>query len=172
MIDAQFGMEAQDLNILRLIERNNKGVVIVVNKWDLMDKKTNTHKEFENQVRERIAPFTDIPVIFTSVTEKQRVLKALELAGQVYENRKRKISTSRLNQALLPVIQGTPPPAVRGNYIRVKYITQLPTPWPAFAFFCNHPQHVKEPYKRFLENKLRKFFNFTGVPITIYFRKK
>ena len=172
MIDAQHGMEAQDLNILHLIERNNKGVVLIVNKWDLVDKSSNTHKEYERKIKEKTAPFTDIPVIFTSVKEKQRVIKALESANQVFENRKRKISTSRLNQALLKVIQDTPPPSFRGSYIRVKYITQLPTKYPAFAFFCNYPQHIKEPYKRFLENKLRELFEFNGVPIKIYFRKK
>jgi len=172
MIDAQHGIEAQDLNILHLIERNHKGVLIIVNKWDLVDKATNTHKEFEAKIREKVAPFTDIPIIFTSVTEKLRIIKALELAGKVHENRSRKISTSQLNNALLPVIQQTPPPAVRGSYIRIKYITQLPTPFPSFAFFCNYPQHVKDPYKRFLENRLREMYDFSGVPITIYLRKK
>jgi len=172
MIDAQHGMEAQDLNILRLIERNNKGVVIIVNKWDLVDKATNTHKEFEENIREKVAPFTDIPIIFTSVTEKQRIIKALDLANIVYKNRSRKITTSQLNNVLLPIIQEKPPPAVRGLYIKVKYITQLPTYYPAFAFFCNYPQHVKDPYKRFIENRLREHYDFTGVPISIYFRKK
>jgi GTP-binding protein len=172
MIDAQYGIEAQDLNILHLIERNNKGVVLVVNKWDLLEKSSNTHKEYEKKIKEKTAPFTDIPVIFTSVKEKQRVIKALEIATRVSENRKRKISTSKLNQALLPVIQNTPPPSFRGSYIKVKYITQLPTHYPAFAFFCNYPQHIKDPYKRFLENKLRELFDFSGVPIKIYFRKK
>ncbi|MEA3476787.1 MAG: ribosome biogenesis GTPase Der, partial [Bacteroidota bacterium] len=172
MIDAQHGMEAQDQNILHLIERNHKGVVIVVNKWDLVDKATNTHKEFEKSIREKIAPFTDIPIIFTSVTEKQRIIKALDLANTVYKNHRRKISTSKLNNALLPIIQETPPPAARGLYIKIKYITQLPTPFPSFAFFCNYPQYVKNPYKRFLENRLREMFDFTGAPISIYFRKK
>ena len=172
MIDAQHGIEAQDLNILHLIERNHKGVVIVVNKWDLVDKSTNTHKEFEIKIREKIAPFNDIPIIFTSVTEKLRIIKALELAGKVHENRSRKISTSQLNSALLPIIQDTPPPAVRGSYIRIKYITQLPTPFPSFAFFSNYPQHVKDPYKRFLENRMREMYDFSGVPITIFLRKK
>ena len=172
MIDAQYGIESQDLNILHLIERNKKGVVIVVNKWDLIKKETNTHKEFEQNIRNKTAPFTDIPVVFTSVTEKQRIFKALELANMVYANRCKRISTATLNKNLLPVINEKPPPAVKGKYIKVKYITQLPTPYPAFAFFCNLPQYIKEPYKRFLENKVRNLFDFSGVPIVIYFRKK
>ncbi len=173
MIDAMQNFEAQDQNIFHLVEKNNKGVVILVNKWDLVDKGSNTHLEFEHHIREKIAPFRDVPIIFTSVTTKQRILKALETAIEVYHNRKRKISTSKLNETLLPIIQNNPPPmGSREKPIRIKYATQLPTEYPAFAFFCNHPKEVKEHYGRFLENKLRKIFDYNGVPIKIYFRKK
>lgn len=172
LIDAVDGFEAQDLNIFSVIVKNNKGVVIIVNKWDLIDKETNTHLDFENQVREKIAPFNDVPIIFTSVPKKQRVFKALELAFEVYKNKSLRISTSKLNEVLLPIIQNRPPPAIKGKYVKIKYITQLKTPFPAFVFFCNLPQYVKEPYKRFVENQLRKNFNFNGAPMQIYFRKK
>ncbi len=173
LIDAHDGFEGQDLNIFHLAEKNKKGVIIIVNKWDLIEKTSNTHIEFENKIREKIAPFKDVPIIFTSVTNKQRIFKALEIAHQVYKNRSNRITTSKLNDILLPIIEATPPPAAsRGRYIRIKYITQLPTPFPAFVFFCNLPQDVKDSYKRFLENKIRENFDFTGVPIQIYFRKK
>lgn len=173
LIDAKDGFEGQDLNIFHLVEKNRKGVVIVVNKWDLIEKTSNTHIEFENKIREKVAPFKDVPIVFTSVINKQRIFKALEIAHQVYKNRSNRITTSKLNDILLPIIEATPPPAAsRGRYIRIKYITQLPTPFPAFVFFCNLPQDVKDSYKRFLENKIRENFDFTGVPIQIYFRKK
>ncbi len=172
MVDATEGFESQDVNIFQLIQRNKKGVVIIVNKWDLVEKETNTHKDFENMIRNKIAPFNDVPIIFTSVPKKQRIHKALEAATKVYRNKSRTISTSKLNDLLLPVIQKTPPPATKGKYIKIKYITQLKTPFPAFVFFCNLPQYVKDPYKRFIENQLRKNFDFTGVPVQIFFRKK
>lgn len=172
MLDAADGLEAQDLNIFSLIERNNKGVVIVVNKWDLVEKTTQTHKEFEEKIREKTAPFTDIPIIFTSVKEKQRVIKAIELAVEVYKNRKQRITTSKLNDLLLPFLHDNPPPAYKGKYINIKYVTQLPKDTPMFVFFCNLPQYIRESYTRFLENKMREFYNFTGVPIHLFFRKK
>jgi len=173
MIDAQEGFESQDMSILRVIQKNNKGVVVVVNKWDLIEKDSNTHLRFAEEIKRKMAPFTDVPIVFTSVTEKQRIHKTLESIHQVFENRTRKISTSKLNDALLPLIQATPPPqASRDRYIRIKYITQLKTHYPSFAFFCNLPKEVKDPYARFLENQLRKQFNFTGVPIKLYFREK
>ncbi|MCP4553411.1 MAG: ribosome biogenesis GTPase Der [Bacteroidetes bacterium] len=173
LIDAKDGIESQDLNIFHLAEKNRKGVVIVVNKWDLVEKETNTHIEFENRIREKIAPFNDVPIVFTSVLTKQRIYKALELAHKVYKSKSTKITTSKLNELLLPIIEATPPPSgSRGRYIRIKYITQLPTNFPAFAFFCNLPMDVKDSYKRFLENKLREHFDFNGVPVQIYFRQK
>lgn len=172
MIDAERGFEAQDLNIFSLIEKNHKGVVILVNKWDLVEKDTHTHKVFEQYILDQVAPFRDIPVIFTSVLNKQRIYKAVETAVQVWKNRLKKIKTAELNEYILPVIQETPPPAAKGKYIRIKYAMQLPTVYPSFAFFCNHPQYLKEPYKRFLENKLREKYDFTGVPVEIYFRQK
>ncbi len=172
MIDATRGLEAQDLNIFEIARKNNKGIVILVNKWDLIEKDTHTAKEFEKYIKQRIAPFTDVPVIFISAKEKKRILKAIDRALKVYENRKRKIKTSELNQILLPVIQNNPPPAVKGKYIKIKYVTQLPTHSPKFAFFANLPQYIKEPYKRFLENQIREHWDFSGVPIEIYFRKK
>lgn len=173
MLDAKEGIESQDINILRLINKNNKGLVIVVNKWDLIDKSTNTHLEFKRKIEEKIAPFTDVPIIFTSVLEKQRIFKALEAANMVFQNRKRKISTSKLNEHLLPIIQAFPPPtASRERYIRIKYITQLPLAYPAFAFFCNLPQDVKDSYARFLENKIREEYDFKGSPIRLFFRSK
>lgn len=172
MIDATQGFEAQDQNILHLIEKNMKGVVIVVNKWDLIEKSTNTHKDVEQQIREKTAPFRDIPIIFTSVPSKQRVIKAFEEAVQVYKNRKLRISTSVLNETMLPIIQAYHPPTVKDKQVQIKYVTQLPTAYPAFAFFCNLPQYIRTPYKNFLENKLREHFKLSGVPINIFFRKK
>lgn len=172
MIDAERGIEAQDLNILYLAERNRKGVVILINKWDLLEKETNTMKEYKDQILRRIAPFTDVPVLFISALTKQRVLKAVDTFIEVYENRSRRIKTSKLNEILLPIIEITPPPAVKGKYMKIKYVTQLPTKTPQFAFFCNLPQYIRDPYKRFIENQLRKEFNFEGVPIEVYFRKK
>lgn len=172
LVDATQGFEAQDTNIFALAQKNHKGIVIVVNKWDLIEKETNTHLDFENLIRQKISPFTDVPIVFTSVIQKQRIHKTIELAHLVYENRARRISTSKLNEILLPVIENRPPPATKGKYVKVKYITQLKTPFPAFVFFCNLPQYVKEPYKRFIENQLRSNFDFSGVPIEIYFREK
>ncbi len=172
MIEATEGVMAQDLNIYSLAIKNKKGVVILVNKWDLVDKETNTAKAFEAEIKQRIAPFTDVPIIFTSVLNKQRIHQALEEVVKVNENRRRKISTSKLNEIMLEVISHNPPPSLKGKWIKIKFITQLPTYAPSFAFFCNLPQYVKEPYKRFLENKLREHFDFTGVPIQIFMRKK
>ena len=173
MLDATQGLEQQDLNIFSLIQRNNKGVVIVVNKWDHVEKETNTHKQFEDLIRSRIAPFTDVPIIFTSVLNKQRIFKVLETAKQVYEARCRRISTSELNDMLLPIVKDqNPPPSVKGKWIKIKYITQLPTRYPQFVFFCNLPQYIRDPYKRFVENRLREMWDFHGVPISIFFRAK
>lgn len=173
MIDAEDGFEAQDMSILRVIQNNNKGVVIVVNKWDLIEKGSNTHVEFEKKIRAKTAPFTDIPIVFTSVINKQRIHKTLETIHQVHENRIRKITTSKLNDTLLPLIEASPPPmGSRERYIRIKYVTQLKLHYPAFAFFCNLPKEVKEPYARFLENHLRKNFDYSGVPLKLYFREK
>ena len=173
MIDATLGVEGQDLKILKVIQRKKKGLIILVNKWDLvMNKETNTAKNFEDQIKERIAPFTDVPIIFISALEKQRIFKAVETILEVSENRQRRISTSQLNDVMLKEIEKYPPPAHRGNYIKIKYVTQLPTKVPSFAFFCNHPNHIREPYKNYLENRLRANFNFTGVPVNIFFRQK
>ena len=172
MIDATKGWESQDMNIFGIAQKNRKGIVILVNKWDLVEKETNTMKQFENQIREKIALFSDVPILFISALTKQRILKAVETAVEVYENRKKRIKTSKLNEIMLPIIENTPPPALKGKYIKIKYCTQLPTVTPQFAFFCNLPQYVKEPYKRFIENQLRKNFDFKGVPIEVYFRQK
>lgn len=172
MIDATRGFEGQDQSIFWLAEKNRKGVVILVNKWDLIDKDTMTAKQFEEKIREEIAPFTDVPIIFTSTITKQRLLKALEVAVEVFENRKQRISTSKFNEAMLPIIEHTPPPAIKGKYIKIKYCMQLPTDTPQFVFFANLPQYIKDPYKRYIENKLREMYNFSGVPIDIYFRQK
>jgi GTP-binding protein len=172
MIDAGEGLEGQDLNILSLIEKNHKGVVFLVNKWDLAEKENNTMRDMEAFIKSRTAPFTDIPVVFTSVLNKQRIFKAMEWARQVYENKNRQVPTSKLNELLLPIIEATPPPQTKGKFVKIKYITQLKTHYPTFAFFCNMPQYIKEPYARFLENKLRENFDFTGVPIQIFFRQK
>jgi len=172
IVDAERGFEGQDLAVFSLAERNRKGIVVLVNKWDLMEKETNTAKEFKEMIQARIAPFTDIPVIFMSVLSKQRIYKAVEEAVAVYERRCQRITTSKLNELMLPIIEAYPPPALKGKLVKIKFCTQLPTKSPAFAFFANLPQYVKDPYKRFLENKLRENFNFTGVPIEIYMRKK
>jgi len=172
MIDAQDGIESQDINIFHLAEKNNKGLVILVNKWDLIDKNTKTAKVIEDEIKQRLSPFTDVPIIFTSVIEKQRIFKALEAAAKVYKNKYKKIPTSQLNEILLPIIEHNPPPAIKGKYVKIKYITQVGGKSPMFAFFCNLPQYIKEPYKRFLENKLRAHFDFSGVPIQIFFRQK
>lgn len=173
MIDAATGIESQDMSIFNLIIKNRKGCVIVVNKWDTVgDKDANTMKKKREEVMEKLAPFNDIPIIFTSVTNKQRILDVLDAVAKVYENRSRKISTSKLNEVMLEEIENYPPPAIKGKYVKIKYITQLPTPAPSFAFFCNLPQYVREDYKRFLENKLRKHFDFSGAPIQIFLRQK
>jgi len=173
MLDASQGLEQQDLNIFSLVQRNNKGVVIVVNKWDLVEKTTNTHRDFEKLIRERIAPFDDVPIVFTSVINKQRIFKVLETARAVYEARSRRISTADINNMLLPIVkEQNPPPSVKGKWVKIKYITQLPTPSPQFVFFCNLPQYVRDPYKRFVENRMREMWDFHGVPITLYFRAK
>ena len=172
MIDATEGIQKQDLHIYYMIEKNHKGVVVLVNKWDLIEKDHTTMLAYEEKIREDLAPFNDVPIIFTSTLTKQRIHKALETAMEVYENRVKKITTSELNDLLLPIIEATPPPSLKGKYIRIKYITQLPTHAPAFAFFCNLPQYIPDSYKRFLENKLRENFDFKGVPIRIFFRKK
>jgi GTP-binding protein len=172
MIDAEEGLQKQDLNIFYIIEKNAKGVVVLVNKWDLIEKDHKTMGEFEEKVREALAPFRDVPIIFTSTITKQRIHKALETAMEVYTNRTQKIPTSKLNEVMLEIIQDTPPPSIKGKYIKIKYVQQLPTHAPAFAFFCNLPQYINDSYKRFLENRLRENFDFTGVPIKIFFRKK
>ncbi len=174
MLDATRGIESQDLNIFSLIQKNQKGLVAVVNKWDLVENKTDkVMKEFESAIRSRFAPFVDFPIIFGSALTKQRIFKVLEAAKEVYENRKNRISTSRLNEELLPLIEAYPPPAIKGKYIKIKYITQLPnTQVPSFVFFANLPQYVKEPYKRFLENKMREKWDLTGTPINIFIRQK
>jgi GTPase len=172
LIDATRGIEAQDLNIMSLIQKNNKGMIVLVNKWDLIEKENNTTKLFENVIKEKTAPFTDYPILFISAINKQRIHKVLELIERVNQNRNRKISTSELNEVMLQVIKNNPPPALKGKYVKIKYVTQLPIYTPAFAFFCNMPQYVKDPYKRYLENRMREKFDFTGVPIMIFFRKK
>ena len=173
MLDAAQGIEQQDLNIFSLIQRNKKGCVIVVNKWDLVEKDNHTHREFEKLIRERIAPFDDVPIVFTSVINKQRIFKVLELARQVYESRSRRIPTAVLNDALLPIVkEQNPPPAVKGKWIKIKYVTQLPTAYPQFVFFCNLPQYIREPYRRYVENRMRELWDFHGVPIDIFFREK
>ena len=172
MIDAAEGIQKQDLHIFYVIEKNSKGVVVVVNKWDLIEKETNTMLEYEEKIREQLAPFNDVPIIFTSTITKQRLHKAVETAMQVYENRTKKIPTSVVNDVMLEVIQATPPPSLKGKYIRIKYVQQLATYGPSFAFFCNLPQYIPDSYKRFLENRLREKFDFCGVPIRIFFRKK
>jgi GTP-binding protein len=170
--DANRGFDGQVQNIFWLAERNRKGIVILVNKWDLVEKDNKSTKEFEKHIRKQIEPFTDVPIVFISALTKQRIFKAIETAVEVYQNRTKKIKTSVLNDVMLPIIENYPPPAIKGKFVKIKYIMQLPTPQPQFAFFCNLPQYVKEPYKRFLENKLREHFDFTGVPVSVYMRKK
>lgn len=172
MIDAQFGIEAQDMSIFNLIIRNRKGCVIVVNKWDTVIKDNSTMKKFREAIVKKIAPFTDVPVIFTSVINKQRIHDVLEAATKVYQNRSKKIPTSKLNEVMLQEIENYPPPATKGKFIKIKYVTQLPSPSPSFAFFCNLPQYIRDDYKRFLENKLRQHFDFNGVPVQIFLRQK
>jgi GTPase len=172
LIDGTRGIEAQDLNIISLIQKNSKGLIILVNKWDLVEKETNTSKILEKEIREKTAPFTDYPILFISATNKQRIHKVLELVETVNSNRTRKIPTSELNEVMLDIVKQNPPPALKGKYVKIKYVTQLPTHTPNFAFFCNLPQYVKEPYRRYVENRMRERFEFTGVPIRIFFRKK
>jgi GTP-binding protein len=172
LIDAQKGIAQQDLNIFSLAAKKGKGIVLLVNKWDLVERATNTARDFEKGLRERLAPFQDVPVVFISAKEKTRILKAVETALDVCENRKRKVPTSRLNEVMLQVIEAYHPPVVRGNTVKVKYVTQLPTVVPSFAFFCNYPDDIKTPYRNYLENKLRENFDFRGVPVRIFFRKK
>ncbi len=173
MIDATQGMESQDLNLLHQAEKNGKGIVILVNKWDLTDEKdTNSARDYEAEIKTKTAPFTDYPVLFISALNKQRIYKAMEKIGEVYENLSKRVSTPKLNDFMLPVVQNTPPPAYKGKYVKIKYITQLKSRAATLVFFCNLPQYIREPYKRFLENKLREEFNFNGVPLRIFFRKK
>jgi GTP-binding protein len=172
VLDATRGFDGQDQNIFWLAERNRKGIVVLVNKWDLVEKDHKTTLEFEKAIRKQMEPFTDVPIIFISTLTKQRIFKAIETAVAVYNNRTKKIKTSKLNEVMLPIIESYPPPANKAKYVKIKYAMQLPTAQPQFAFFCNLPQYVKEPYKRFLENKLREHFDFTGVPVSVYMRKK
>ncbi len=172
IIDATRGIGSQDLNIFHLIKKNHKGVVFLINKWDLIEKDNHTVEEYKDEIERRIAPFNDVPILFISALTKQRIFKALEVAEIVYENRKRKIKTAELNELMLNIIKQTPPPAVKGKFIKIKYVTQLQTYYPSFVFFANLPQYIKDPYKRFLENQLRKNYDFNGVPIEIYIRKK
>ncbi|BDW91927.1 ribosome biogenesis GTPase Der [Allomuricauda sp. XS_ASV26] len=172
MLDATRGFDGQVQNIFWLAQRNNKGIVILVNKWDLVEKETNSVKEYTNKIKEVISPFEDVPILFVSVLNKQRIFKAIETAVEVFNNRSKKIPTRKLNDIMLPIIEKTPPPSTKGKYVKIKFCTQLPTPYPQFAFFCNLPQYVRDPYKRFLENKIRQNFDFTGVPMTIFMRKK
>lgn len=172
LLDAEKGINAQDLNIFSMAAKKGKGIVLLVNKWDLVSKETNTARDYEKTLKERIAPFTDVPILFISAKDKTRIHKAIEVCLEVYENKKRKISTSQLNDVMLKAIENFHPPVVRGNPIKIKYVTQLPTAVPSFAFFCNFPDDVKQPYKNYLENQLRAQFNFTGVPVRLFFRKK
>lgn len=172
LIDAQTGIEAQDMSIFRLAQRRHKGIVLLINKWDLVEKETNTARDMEKEMLERTAPFTDLPVVFMSALEKTRIFKAIEVAIEVYENRQRRIKTSELNEYMLEVIQQVPPPSYRGHPIKIKYVSQLPLAYPAFVFYTNYPKEVKENYRRFLENKLRERYNFTGIPIALFFRQK
>lgn len=172
MVDAEKGMTAQDLSIFSLASKKGKGIAILVNKWDLVEKTTNTAKDYEKQLKQRMAPFSDVPVLFISVKDKTRIFKAIEVAIEVYENRQRKVPTSKLNEVLLKAIEAYHPPVVRGHPVKIKYITQLPTVVPSFAFFTNYPEDIKTPYRNYLENKVREHFQFTGVPVRIFFRKK
>ncbi|MBG6236512.1 GTP-binding protein [Pedobacter sp. CAN_A7] len=172
MVDAVEGLESQDVNIFHLAEKNKKGIVILVNKWDLIEKNNQTVKVFEEQIRTKLQPFTDVPIVFVSALNKQRIFQAIETALEVFKNRAKKVPTSKLNDVMLPIIENYPPPSNKGKFIKVKYATQINATSPMFAFFCNLPQYIKEPYKRFIENKLREHFDFKGVPIQIYFRQK
>lgn len=172
LLDAEKGITQQDLNIFSLAEKKGKGIVLLVNKWDLIEKETNTPRDYEKELKQRIAPFSDVPILFVSAKDKTRIFKAVETALEVYDNRTKKVPTSRLNEVMLKAIEAYHAPAVRGNPVRIKYVTQLPTHVPSFAFFCNYPDDIKNPYKNYLENKLRENFNFKGVPIRIFFRKK
>lgn len=172
LLDATKGITAQDLNIFSLAARKGKGLVVLVNKWDLVEKETNTARDYENHLKEKLAPFTDVPIVFISAKEKTRIMKAMEVALDVYENKVRKVPTSALNDVMLKAVEAYHAPVVRGNEVKIKYITQLPTVVPSFAFFTNYPEDIKTPYKNYLENKLRENFNFTGVPVRIFFRKK
>lgn len=172
LVDATRGLESQDMNIISLIQKNNKGMIVLVNKWDLIEKETNTAANIEKEIKAKTAPFTDYPVLFISATNKQRIHKVLEVVEEVNQNRSRKISTSELNEVMLGIINNNPPPSLKGKYVKIKYVTQLPVYTPSFAFFCNLPQYVKDPYKRYLENRMREKFNFTGVPVRLFFRKK
>jgi len=172
LLDASKGITAQDLNIFSLAVKKGKGIVLLVNKWDLVAKETNTSKDYEKELKQRLAPFTDVPILFISVLEKTRIFKAIELALEVFDNRQRKVPTSELNEVMLKAVEAYHPPVVRGHPLKIKYITQIPTPVPSFAFFCNYPDDVKQPYKNYLENKLRENFNFKGVPLRLFFRKK
>ena len=172
LVDATRGFDGQVQNIFWLAHRNNKGIVILINKWDLIEKETFSTKVFENQIREKIVPFTDVPIVFISALSKQRIFKAIETGITVFKNRSNRIATRKLNNVLLPIIESQPPPAFKGKYVKIKFCTQLPTNHPQFAFFCNLPQYVKDPYKRFLEKKIREIYNFKGVPIQLFFRKK
>ena len=172
MIDGTRGLESQDLNIISLILKNSKGLILLVNKWDLVEKENNTTKIIEQEIREKTAPFVDYPILFISATNKQRIHKILDLVETVNTNRTRKIQTSQLNEVMLEIVKQNPPPALKGKYVKIKYVTQLPTHTPSFAFFCNLPQYVKESYRRYVENRMREKFEFTGVPLRIFFRKK
>ena len=172
MIDGTEPVQNQDMSIFSVIEKNKKGIVLLVNKWDLIEKDTSSTKKYEESIKERLAPFTDLPIVFISALNKQRIHKALETAMQVYQNRMQKIPTSQLNEVMLEAIKKNPPPSYKGKYIKIKYVTQLPTHSPSFAFFCNLPQYIKDPYKRYIENQLRQSFNLNGVPIRVFFRKK
>ena len=172
IIDATEGIQKQDLNIYYMCEKNHKGIVVLANKWDLVEKDHKTTKAFEDKIRQQLAPFNDVPIVFTSALTKQRIHKALEEAMRVYENRIKKVMTSKLNEVMQKVMENNPPPSVKGKFIKIKFVSQLPTHAPAFAFFCNLPQYIRDDYKRFLENKLREHFDFEGVPVRIFFRKK
>ncbi|MBF4984318.1 ribosome biogenesis GTPase Der [Nonlabens mediterrranea] len=172
ILDATRGFDGQVQNIFWLAERNRKGIVVLVNKWDLVDKETNTAKEYEAQIRKEMEPFTDVPIVFISVLNKQRIFKAIETAVDVFKNRSKRIKTSELNEVMLPIIEHYPPPSLKGKFVKIKFVTQLPTPQPQFAFFCNLPQYIRDPYKRYLENQLRNNFDFNGVPVSVYMRKK
>jgi GTP-binding protein len=172
MVDATRGMESQDMNLFRLAQKHGKGIVILVNKWDLVEKDTHSTKQFTAAIHERIAPFVDVPILYISALTKQRVFKAVEIMIEVYESLSTRITTNKLNEFLLPIIEQRPPPAKKGKYIKIKYITQLPSKKVCFAFFCNLPQYVGDGYKRFLENKMREEFDLTGIPVMLFFRKK